>query len=438
MTRAGSKVDVRIRNIAVGGAGVGEVVEQYDGYRDLLGIAGFVPYSAPGETVEARVEVFKGRYLNATLTGVREPSPDRVEPRCSLFGSCGGCELQHMSYESQLRAKFAMIQGAFRQAKLSAADIEKLHPVHPGEDYSYRRRVTLHVDAEGKIGLYRGSSRSVIPLDTCPVSVQPINEVLPKIASFGSAVRGKISTVILDADDHGVVATLKAPYTLGSGEIRSLLEIAKKTFSDVSLHGPEGELGGFGRQILDLSLMTAPKVSIRVPAGHFSQVNAPMNRALIRKVVETAALTSKHVVFDLYAGAGNFSVPLAMAGAQVYAVECDKRLVTFCRENAARYGVERLLQVRDSSVERFLESPPKVNRLDCVLADPPRSGLGPLAESLPKSELLLLISCHLPSAARDLHQLGRAGWTIEGIYPFDMFAQTSYVEILTVLRRSAP
>ncbi len=436
MSHVGTEVEVRIRNIAVGGSGVGEVCAQKNGYQDLLGITAFVPFTSPGERVLARIDDTRNRYLNASLLSVEEPSPARVQPECPLFTQCGGCELQHLSYEGQLTAKHAMIHGSLRAAKLSQSDLERLRPVIGGDGYQYRRRVTLHIDSEGKVGFYRGASRSVIPVPNCPVSVPLINDVLPGLPEFGKSVRGKISTVILDADDNGIVAVLKSPYPIGTAEKQTLLNHAKKFFQNVSLVGPNGEIGGFGRQIVDLNVSEAPPISIRVPAGHFSQVNAKINRQLIRKTIEAVPLSSSHVLFDLYSGAGNFSVPIAFTGAQVFAVECDKRLVNFARENAAKYRLEKNLQVKEASVERFLEKPPKVSKLHTILADPPRSGLGPLVDELPDADTLLLISCHLPSCARDLKALTEKRWSIESIQPFDMFAQTSYVEILTVLRRS--
>lgn len=436
MTKAGAEIEVKIRNIAVGGAGVGEVCHQCDGYQDLLGITAFVPFTAPGEKVRARVDEFKGRYVNATLLSVVEASPERVLPRCSVYGQCGGCELQHLSYQAQRDAKYQMILGSLRSAKFSTRELELLHPVEGGDDYAYRRRATLHIDREGKLGFYRGSSRSVVSAGSCPICVPEIQQAIGQAQPFAQAVKGKVSTLILDADDHGIVATIKSPFSLTSGDRRKILEEAKKYFTDVSLQSPEGELGGFGRQILDLQISDAPPISIRVPAGHFSQVNAAINRKLIRKTLDSLQLGSQQIIFDLYAGAGNFSIPLAKSGAQVYAVECDKRLVNFAKENAARYHLEKNLFVREASVERFLESPPRVPRIDSILADPPRSGLGPLAEKLPECESLILISCHLPSGVRDLKQLSQLGWQIEGIFPFDMFAQTSYVEVLSVLRKS--
>ncbi len=430
-------VSVKIRNIAVGGAGVGEVVSQGDGKEDLLGIAAFVPYSIPGEKVSALVTSQKKRHLETELREIEDAAEERVVPRCKYYMACGGCELQHISYEGQLQAKYKMIDGALRAAKFPSEVSEALRPVTPGSPFSYRHRLTLHVDPHGKVGLYRTNSRSVVPIESCAISNQKINEALTHIQSFGKEVQGRISSVLLEADDQGIIAILKSPYDLGKAEAEQILNRAKMHFGNVKLVIGEKELSGSGRQILELPLNEQKSLVLQVPAGAFSQVNVGINQRLIAKVVEEIEVGARTKVLDLYAGAGNFSLPIAKRGGSVTAVECDPRLVSFGRENASRYGLEKKLEYVHSSVEKFLASQKdSLRAFDCILADPPRSGLGNLAGELPQVKKLLLISCHLPSFTRDLRTLIDRGYEVKGIYPFDMFAQTSYIEILAVLNHA--
>ena len=432
----GTEVSVNIRSLAIGGAGVGEVTAQTDGRNDLLGITAFVPYSAVGEKVTARIVQRKDRYLQTELLSVATPSVDRVPPPCKLFTICGGCELQHIRYDQQLKSKFEMISSALRAAKLPMRQIEKIHPIIAGEEYGYRRRISLHVDQAGRIGFYREASRSVVATDYCPVAVPAINEVLKIIAPFGMEVAGKISSILLEADEEGVIAVVKAPYDLAPAETREILTFAKKYFSSALLFAGEKEIEGYGRQILELPLTERGSITLRVPAGYFSQVNSKINLQLVTKAVELADFGVNASVYDLYAGAGNFSLPFARAGANVTAVECDKRLVALGRENAARYSLQKNLEFIDSSVEKFLDSRRNTGEVDLLLADPPRSGLGQLVPSFNFAKNLMLISCHLPSFVRDAKALNDQGWEADTIIPFDMFAQTSYVEILSLFRRA--
>ncbi|HQH25771.1 MAG TPA: 23S rRNA (uracil(1939)-C(5))-methyltransferase RlmD [Oligoflexia bacterium] len=435
MSPAFPQITVNIRSIAVGGAGVGEVKSQSDGGAELLGITAFVPYCAAGEIVSAQVTEKKERYVKADLLTIEQASPDRTEPRCKYYANCGGCELQHMAYAAQLKAKYEMIAGALRAAKLPSTVVGVLRPLTPSAPYHYRRRISLHLDSGGRTGFYRQNSRSVVPIDSCSVASPAINSLLAQIQSFGRLVQGKISSVQLEEDVQGVVAVLQSPYDLSPAEQKEIIEQAKPFFASVVLMTGEKETGGYGRQILDLPLNEKNSCSLRVPAGYFSQVNWPVNLALIERVVRSAQIAYGELAYDLYAGAGNFSIPLARAGAQVTAVECDKRLVSFGRESAKRFNLDRRIEFVEKSVEKFLSSQ-KHNDARIIVADPPRSGLGKLVSQLNFGRKLLFVSCHLPSFVRDVKALLEQGWEAETIEPFDMFAQTSYVETLGVLRRA--
>jgi 23S rRNA (uracil1939-C5)-methyltransferase len=434
MSASAIQVTVNIRNIAVGGAGVGEVIAQSDGSNNLLGITAFVPFTAVGERVVARVTEQKDRYLKADLIAIELPSAERAEPECKYFANCGGCELQHVSYRSQLKAKHEMIAGAMRAGKLSSAVVDTLKPIYPSQPYHYRRRITLHIDAGGRVGFYRQNSRSVVPLDSCTIASAGISALLENIQSFGRLVQGKISSVQLEEDTQGIVAVLQSPYDLGTVQVKEILEQAKPYFPSVTLLAAEKEAGGFGRQILELPLNEKNTFSLRIPAGYFSQINWQVNLALIERLLHFADIGYESLTYDLYAGAGNFSLPLGRAGAQVIAVECDKRLAFFGRENVARHNLAKKIEFVEKSVEQFLSSKKSHDDVDLIVADPPRSGLGQLVSSLGFAKKFLFISCHLPSFVRDLKAFVDSGWQVEAIEPFDMFAQTSYVEILGVLK----
>jgi 23S rRNA (uracil1939-C5)-methyltransferase len=425
-------VTVNIRGIAYGGAGVGEVTNQVDGRSDLLGITAFVPFTAPGEIVTARVVQRKERYINGELLVVETKAESRTTPLCKLFGQCGGCELQHLKYTAQLATKHQMISSALRAAQFSIHDIEKLQQIIPSSEYGYRRRISLHIDQSGKVGFYRSSSRSVVPTDHCPVAHPAINELLKNAQGFGLEVMGKLSGLQLEADDTGVVAVLRSPYALSKQAARAIMESAKRFFPNALLIAGDQELEGYGRQILEIPLNERKSLSLRVPAGFFSQVNASINTKLISRSIELTSPKLNERVLDLYSGAGNFSLPFAKAGALVSAVECDSRLVALGRENALHYGLKKQLEFSELSVEKFLKFQAKEPPPSILLADPPRSGLGSLIPQLPKAQSFVLVSCHLPSFVRDAKALIEQGYTLQTIEPYDMFAQTTYVEILAL------
>lgn len=431
-----SHIKVNIREIAVGGAGVGEVCE---GDPSLLGITAFVPFAARGETVVAKLLQRKERYVTGELLSLVRPSEDRVEPTCEYFAKCGGCDLQHISYSAQLAGKLAMIEGALRSQRIDEVNLAKLQGFDPSPPFKYRRRVTLHIDSTGRVGFYRAKSRSVVGVDECSIADRSINQIIGQLPGFAKLVAGKVSTLILESDRDGVVALAKAPYKLSQSEIREVTSAGRQVFDDLTIVSGNSEVGGYGRKIVGIELNHLGSQKLSVPVGEFSQVNKLVNIDLVSYVLQMASASRDHLremlVEDLYSGAGNFSIPLAKLGAQVVAVEANERLSSFCASNAQAHGVERHVETVGSSVEKYLKQADTDRQVDLVVADPPRSGLSQLVKKLGYASRLILVSCQLPSFVRDLRLLLEDGWILEEIKPFDMFAQTSHVEIVGVFTR---
>ncbi len=430
------KVKVQIRNIAVGGHGVGEVIWQDDGAEDLLGITAFVPFSARGEVVEALVVQRKERFIKTELLNVIKPSESRVEPKCALYTKCGGCELQHITTREEHCAKLEMLKGALRAARFGNSILERVKEIETSKPYGYRRRVSLHVDTQGNIGFFQAKSRAVVPVTHCPIAVDLINDALKDIQSLGKVIATKISSILLETDNDGLVAVLKSPYDLDLKSSQVVLEESKKHFDNVVLLCGNKDFGGFGRKLLELPLVSYSRLFLRVPAGYFSQVNWSVNQRLIEKVLHYANPDRKTKILDLYSGAGNFSLPLAYSGAEVRAVECDKNLVRAGRQSATILRSNNLEFVEES-VDKYLKRESSIE-WDVVIADPPRSGLGKLASCVPKASRLILVYCQLPSFVRDLKVILDSGWKLKTIEPFDMFSKTSYIEVLAVFDKSTP
>jgi 23S rRNA (uracil1939-C5)-methyltransferase len=168
--------------------------------------------------------------------------------------------------------------------------------------------------------------------------------------------------------------------------------------------------------------------------GGFSQVNAGVNEKLIARVLEIAAEVNATTATDLYAGAGNFAIPLAQNGLQTVAVELERALVRAGRRAATDLDLFERVSFREMPVEKYLWGKPVPS--DLIIADPPRTGLGKLTDSLNFAPHLILLSCDLASGVRDLKSLLKDGWELVRIEPFDMFAQTGHVELLSLLKRA--
>jgi len=427
---------VHIRSLAVGGDFVGEVVEVFrEEDHDLLGITAFVPFAVPGDTVKVSVLERKSKYLKGVILESDSLGESRAEPLCAYYSDCGGCEMQHVTYEAQLKLKQQMIQGALRAGRLPSRVLETLKPIRESEPYHFRRRIQLHIDSSGRVGFYKPKSRTIVSIDRCVVAVQEVSELIPRAHEIAPIIKGKINSLTLESDGMNVLAVLTSPYTLSAKDQKEVTLAAKGAFKNFIIIAGGKEVAGSGINHLELPVNRSRSLFVSVPGGSFSQVNWDINLSLIERVCELLSITNDQEVYDLFAGAGNFTLPLARKGARVTAVECDPRLVFYGKESARKAGLERKISYHESSVEAFLKKQKKNKEGLTVIADPPRSGLGSLCEELSSVSRLVFIACHLPSFVRDIKTLTDKGFEVETIEPFDMFAQTSYVEILSVLSR---
>jgi 23S rRNA (uracil1939-C5)-methyltransferase len=159
-------VDLKIRDIAFGGKGVGRE----------NGKAVFVPFTIDGETVSAEIVREKKQFTEAELVDVREPSPDRVEPPCPYFGRCGGCAYQHINYEHQLAIKWRQVRDVLQ--RIGKFKDVPMRPIIPSpEPYEYRNRITVHAQ-DGVVGFFRRDSNRLIDIERCPISRHEVNLAL--------------------------------------------------------------------------------------------------------------------------------------------------------------------------------------------------------------------------------------------------------------------
>ncbi|MDR2338117.1 MAG: methyltransferase domain-containing protein [Deltaproteobacteria bacterium] len=367
-------------------------------------------------------------------------------PVCPYFSQCGGCALQNLSYLEQLQSKLAMLKNEMQLSGIQDSLINLVENVIAGSDYHYRKRIALQTNSRGETGFYQRRSNTLINLQSCPVCSPALEK---KIADTKKLVQEfpEIKQVLLEEGINGVFCVLKLEKAGNSSETsfyQELLALAKKSFNNVLiLENNRTVLKDFSAD-LQIPLNHEQSLLLTLPAGSFSQINWQVNQQLIQTVLAESLQLAKSRggqrklrILDLYSGAGNFSLPLAQAGCQVTGVECNGELIRLGRENAKKYGLEKNLKFISSSVEQFLTS----GRIRCseqfdlILFDPPRSGLEKIISFLPPAKKLILISCYLPSFLKDLKNLYKYGWNVKRIAPFDMFAQTLYLEVLSTYTR---
>ncbi len=366
----------------------------------------------PGETVEARVEQRRKGIGIGRVSRVLDPSPHRIDPPCPVYGECGGCHLQHASYDFQLAMKREALRDVLRRIGGTVAPPGEVAPSPP---FGYRHRGQFKV-APGAIGFFREGTNEVVPVARCPLMIDRIDVVYA--AARALADTPGLREVRIASDGARCIAALRS--------VPRDARIAAR-MSDGGATGIVFSDGGSGDA--DLVFPLGP-LSYRVSAGGFFQGNWAMNLRLVRRVAELAAERAGGRLLDLYAGAGNFALPLAEAASEVVAVEENPRACEDLRRNVEANGRANVRAVR-SRIEAYRPA----GRFDVVLLDPPREGLTNDAFRLVRGTaagLLLYVSCNPATLARDLRKLAPSH-VLRSIEPFDFFPQTHHVETLAVL-----
>lgn len=423
---------LEIESIAAGGDGVGRA----DGF------VVFVPRTAPGDVVEAEWSG-KGRFGRGRALALDVPSTVRVEPSCAHYvhDRCGGCQLQHMSYESQLEAKGAMVRDALE--RIGKRNVETPRVRASAQQWRYRRKLTLALRRRGDrwiAGLHSYDSPDrVFELHDCPITEQAVVEVwrgimqaseeLPRAAELRGAVR---------LSDSGFSFVLEGGTRWPRAEqlLERVPELAAIWW--VRDDSPEAELvahrksdardtGGASEARVRTGAERADDDD-EIPGASFEQINASVARALADYVLERVAAHGPRSVVDAYSGTGNLAVALSRTGVRVTAIELDGAA-------AARCG-DLLTGESRSIAARVEDALPSALPADVVVLNPPRRGVHErvteeLQERAPETRAVVYVSCNPATLARDLSRLPR--WRIASLAAFDMFPQTAHVETVCEL-----
>ncbi len=368
-----------------------------------------VPFALPGERVRVRVFRNHKNYSEADLVAVLTPSPERIAPRCPLFGACGGCQYQNLAYAEQLRWKQRHVAELLRHM----AKIEfPVNPVIPSpRDFGYRSKITPHFEpprtadnaAGFPIGFLKAGSRfTLVDVPQCPIATAAINDRLPALregirakAATGGYQRG--ATVLLRHSLEGVTSDYEATIT---EEVEGL--------------------------------------KLRFLARDFFQNNPFILPAFTGYVREQAAASGARFLVDAYCGSGLFALSAARRFARVAGVEISESSVRWAQDNAAANGIVNatFLAADAAAIFAGLDFPAAET---AVVIDPPRRGcdelfLRQLVAYGPRT--IVYVSCDPATQMRDLALLQPAGYTLAAVQPFDLFPQTRHLECVITLHKT--
>ncbi|MFC2059062.1 Maf family nucleotide pyrophosphatase [Chloroflexota bacterium] len=372
---------------------LGEAISQHDGAKV------FVFGGIPGEEVLAEVVWQKRNRVAARVIEVIAPSSHRVEATCPYFGSCTGCQWQHISYEHQLELKHRMVREAMEQT--GGIRDATVSPVVPApQTLGYRNHARFTVGPEGSLGYVNRQNRRFLRIEQCQLMHPWINQALSQLQ-----------------DRCGETTQISIRYGVNTGQwlIQPTLREIKVPLASGQKHYEESLHGN----------------CFRVSAASFFQVNTGQAEQMVQLVRDRLALTGQEVVVDAYAGVGTFAVLLAPFASKVIAIEESASAIQNARVNIM--GLTNI-ELAQSKTEALLESLPQVP--DALVLDPPRTGCHPealKAINFRPPKRVVYISCDPWALARDLRVLCHGPFTLEEVLPIDLFPQTHHIECIATL-----
>ena len=401
-------VTLDIESIASGG----------DGVARTEGLVVFVPRTAPGDRVVARIST-KGRLARGVVERIEQPASTRVVPPCMHYNRdrCGGCQLQHLTLDAQHEAKRAIIRDSIR--RIGKRDVE-LPPLHAGAHaWRYRRKLTLALRRDGQrwyAGLHAfDSPEKVFSLEDCHIADERLlsawREILTAAVHLPDVPRLRGSVRLLG---DGAVFVLEGGWEWNAHDEFFAAAPGLSALWWVNNAGAR-ELLGDRRQHSE-------------PGASFAQVNPEVAGQLEAYVIDRILSHAPRTVIDGYAGAGDVALALAAHDIRVTAIELDAE--------ASAWSAARLPADSRAITARVEDALGAALPADVVLLNPPRAGLDARVTSLlsavtPPPRAIVYVSCDPATLARDLLRL--ANYRIASLTAFDMFPQTAHVETVCEL-----
>ncbi|MBI4227657.1 MAG: 23S rRNA (uracil(1939)-C(5))-methyltransferase RlmD [Candidatus Omnitrophica bacterium] len=455
--RAGQVVSVEIEKLALLGRGLA----RHDG------MTVFVRDALPGDRAQICITKVKPRYAEARLVQLERPSPHRITPSCRHFGACGGCDLQHVAYATQVAWKRAQLVETLQHlGGLTALPPVAVHPMTDPWHYRNKMEFSFGEVAGGRIvmGLHqRGSFQQIVKLEHCWIAPALASDVLQQVEDAANAsglpayhprrhdgfwrymvirvaqASGQAHVLLVTNEgDRDAVLRVAQAVTRAVPRVATVLWGVSTRVSDVA--HPERTEALIGREVADERI---GPLTVQVRPMNFVQPNLTQAERLYEELLAAAALTGREVVYDLYCGIGVIALLTAPRAQRVYGVESDPENIALASSNAARHGVANATFICGKVEELLLQrglfrlGPPP----DLVIVDPPRVGLhpdaiGPLLQAQPPR--LFYLSCNPASLARDLKLLldREPRFRLTRLSLYDFFPQTGHMEVFAALERS--
>jgi 23S rRNA (uracil1939-C5)-methyltransferase len=420
----------------------------------------FVQGALLGESVKIKIVKVAKNYAHGKLLEVIKASEYRVEPVCGIYKRCGGCQMQHMSYEGQLEFKTQRVRDVIE--RIGKLEDVVVHPtIGMEKPYRYRNKVQLPVgliNGQVRIGFYAPRSHEIIDMDTCHIQDEIADKVVMLVKEW--IIKYKLQPYN-ELDDSGNIRHVMIRKGFKTGEVMVVIVtkeeklLNSKELIDVLVNNVQGLrsviqninpkktnviLGEKNRTLWGDKVITdyIGKFRFNISPLSFFQVNPVQTEVLYSKALEYAGLTGSEVVFDAYCGTGTISLFLSQKAKKVYGVEIVPQAIEDAKKNAIQNEVDNVEFLVGESERVIPELINKGIKADVVVVDPPRKGCErSLLEEISKMqpERIVYVSCDPATLARDLGILKELGYKTLEVQPVDNFPQTSHIENVAKIKK---
>ncbi|WP_339196196.1 23S rRNA (uracil(1939)-C(5))-methyltransferase RlmD [Solibacillus sp. FSL R5-0449] len=432
-----------------------------NGVAKIDGYPLFIQGALPGETAEIHVMKTLKNYGFAKVVNILEKSPDRVEAPCVYFSQCGGCQLQHLSYEGQLKWKQNMVSNVMKRlGKIDA-------PVHPvkgmEEPWHYRNKsqIPFAQNEAGQMvaGFYKTKSHSIVDMERCLIQTGEADVVMAdlkrELEILGvrpydeKSHQGMLRHVVVrkgraTGEVMVVLVTKSKKFPQASAAIEKIRALIPNVTSIVQNINGEKTNVIFGNDTFtlwgkDTIEDTIGNVRFEISARSFYQVNPVQTEVLYKQALDYAQLTGNERVIDAYCGIGSISLFLAQKAGHVMGVEIVEQAIEDAKRNAALNGFTNTYFEAGPAEEVIPRWYKEGKEADVLVVDPPRKGcdealLNTIIEQKPKR--VVYVSCNPATLARDLRILEDGGYKTKEVQPVDMFPHTTHCEAVAWLELS--
>ena len=470
--KKGDLLTVHIESLAFGGEGIARVETEQGSF------VVFVEDTVPGDTVDIELGKKKRSHAFGYVRRMVQPSPMRISPRCTHFGSareggCGGCALQFLSYENQLGIKEQQVRDAL--IRIGGFDGSVVQPILGcKEPWYYRNKMDFSFsrNKEGLLGFglhVKRRHHDVVEMTECFLFAPYAGDFVARVRDFFRSLdnqkvldkeMGLSSLVLREGKNTGEVMVnliiengevnflsdftamvrdfFKSHVETSQNQVRKLTSIyfthvKNKKGQPKSLE----EIILWGEPVIHeiLQLENGSNLSYEIHPQAFFQPNTKQAQLLYGEAVKAAGLSGKETVFDLFCGTGTIGLFCASQAAKVVGIELNEMAVMNAKANAVRNGITNIEFIAGDVLAKL---PEITDKPDVVILDPPRAGLHEniiqcVADFGPHT--VVYVSCNPTTLARDLQLFCKAGYSLESVKPVDMFPQTYHIENVALLRK---